>query len=141
MPTKKQLAMIHVAKTRLGMTECEYRDMLESVGVKSSKDLTEGQFDSLMRHLEHMGFTLPAGGRYRRPAAEGSRGLLTKKVYALMTAMNLTRAYLDAMARRMFGVDSWIWCDAEQMRKLIAALNYHRQRHNNRKEVNGNGGR
>jgi len=134
MPSKKQLAVIHVAKTRLGMTEPEYRDMLSRVGVTSSKDLNDSQLDEVMRHLEHMGFVLPAGKKFKRPPVESSKGALTRKIYALMADMQLSRAYVDAVARRMCGVGSWVWCDAEQMRKLAAALTYHQKR---REAANG----
>ena len=131
MPSRKQLAVIHIAKTRLGMTEPEYRDMLSRVGVTSSKDLNDPQLDEVMRYLEHMGFVLPAGpaGRkFKRPPVGSSKGALTRKIYALMADMQLSRAYVDAVARRMCGVGSWVWCDAEQMRKLAAALTYHQKR-------------
>jgi phage gp16-like protein len=141
MPTKKQLALVHVAKAELGMTELEYRDMLSRVGVSSAKDLTDGKFETILRHLEWLGFVAKKAGyrqeaigdRQEKPKTKkapeiSSKGNLTRKVYALMGAMNLPRAYVDAVAKRMFHVDTWIWCDAEQMHKLVAALTYRKQR-------------
>ena len=49
---RKKLAAIHIVKKELNMSDEEYRDILEQVaGVRSSKDLTEEQFQKLMRYF------------------------------------------------------------------------------------------
>ena len=48
MLTHKQLALVHIAKKQTGMTETEYRDLLSSFGVSSSKDLPL----SALRHID-----------------------------------------------------------------------------------------
>lgn len=48
--SQKKLAVIHLIKKQLGLTDQEYRRrMFESVGVWSAKDLTEEMFRRLMR--------------------------------------------------------------------------------------------
>ena len=48
----KKLAVIHIVKRELSLSDEEYRNILEQVaGVRSSKDLTDSQFHKLMRYF------------------------------------------------------------------------------------------
>jgi len=49
---RKKLAIIHIVKKELGLTEAEYRQILLNVaGVPSAKELTEPLFKKLMNYL------------------------------------------------------------------------------------------
>jgi hypothetical protein len=51
---------IHTAKSFLGLSQPEYREMLrQRYGVSSSKDLTRKQGDDLIEHFRSMGFGRP----------------------------------------------------------------------------------
>ena len=55
---RPRIAIIHVAKSRLGMADEAYREMLLlTAGVTSSKSLTEAGFRAVMRRFEQLGFT------------------------------------------------------------------------------------
>lgn len=48
----KKLAVIHIVKKELGLSDQQYRDVLEKVtGVRSAKDLDEPGFRKLMNHF------------------------------------------------------------------------------------------
>ncbi|WP_162532143.1 phage protein GemA/Gp16 family protein [Candidatus Scalindua japonica] len=48
----KKLAVIHIVKKELSLTDEEYRNILERIAcVRSSKDLTDSQFHKLMRYF------------------------------------------------------------------------------------------
>ena len=48
----KKLAVIHIVKKELGLTDEEYRDALEKItGVRSARELDERGFRTLMRHF------------------------------------------------------------------------------------------
>jgi hypothetical protein len=48
----KKLAVIHIVKKELSLSDEEYRNILDRVaGVRSSKDLTDSQFHKLMRYF------------------------------------------------------------------------------------------
>lgn len=56
---KKKLAVIHIVKRELGLSDQEYRDILQRVtGVRSAKDMDEAGFRRLMRYF--------AGSKYYR---------------------------------------------------------------------------
>ncbi|MFH1061506.1 MAG: phage protein GemA/Gp16 family protein [Candidatus Omnitrophota bacterium] len=49
---RKKLALIHIIKKDLGLSDDQYRDILfQAVGVRSAKDLTEKSFHKLMKHF------------------------------------------------------------------------------------------
>ena len=125
--TNKQKALIHVAKARCGMSEIEYRDMLLSFGVSSSADLTDKKFDAVMEHFKKLGFK----NNFKR---KSSKQMLLAKIKAIIADMELTEAYIDGMSRHMFRNDdgepvaSYRWLNADQLRRLVAALMYHQKR-------------
>lgn len=66
--TKRQTALIHVAKTQLGLGDDDYRAVLrDEAGVESSRDLDNDGFDAVMARFKALGFrptaTPPAYGR------------------------------------------------------------------------------
>lgn len=126
MISNQKKAVIHIAKAQTGMTEEEYRDLLSSVGVASSKDLNPVKFDIVMKCFEKMGFKRKKSKRNRNPAPSKDR--LLGKITAMCADLGLKQGYVDAIARNMFGVDLVAWCDAEQLRKIVAALMYHKKR-------------
>ena len=49
---RKKLAVIHIVKKELSLSDDEYRNILERItGVRSAKDLTDSQFHKLMRYF------------------------------------------------------------------------------------------
>ena len=130
--SQKQIALLHVAKAQLGLSEEVYREMLGSVGVLSSVQLTEKKFDELMLRMEAGGFrTVSKIGKGSRPAKEKglkSQDLQLRKVSALLADMKLPESYADAIARKQWGVDKVGWCRPDQLRGVIAALVRHQKR-------------
>lgn len=123
--TNKQIAVIHTAKARVGMTDEEYLGMLQSLGVGSSKELDQAGFDVAMERFKAAGFrkfhkSAKKSGMDKPPAKEKAR--LLDKVSALLADMELPWAYADALAQRMYRVRMVRWCGAEQLRGIITAL-------------------
>lgn len=57
MLTRNKIAIIHVAKVEIGLSDEEYRSILNSnFKVKSSKELTNFQFEKLMIIFKKLGF-------------------------------------------------------------------------------------
>jgi len=128
MINNKQKALIHIAKQKTGMSDQEYRELLGSFGVASSRDLTHGKFDAVMKHFKGMGFKRKPGKPYKRLHPIGSKKRLLYKIEAQITEMDLSWNYVDGMAKKMFGVDRVIWCVPQQLHRIVAALNYHQKR-------------
>ena len=78
---KSRLAIIHLAKKRLGLDEEAYRAILSGAGAGSAKDIeTDGQFNSVMAAFLNLGF-LPSGrgGANRRAVPGASPGMISRK--------------------------------------------------------------
>lgn len=125
MLSRKQTAVIHVAKGKIGMDEEEYRALLSAYGVESSVHLNDQSFHDIMKYFEKLGFKSKFAEKAKPPE---SKTRLMSKIYAIRSAMNLTEDYIDAIARRMYRVDSYKWLDASQLHKLVAALSYHQRK-------------
>jgi phage gp16-like protein len=124
MISKKQIGLIHVAKQRTGMSEDDYRALLSSFGVASSKELSAAAFEAAMSHFEKLGFK--PKNQFRK--ATTSKQRLLAKVAAIRADLGLPEAYVDAMAERMFKVASHRWLTGDQLRWLVAALTYHQRK-------------
>ncbi len=130
MITKKQLALIHIAKNQLGLSDPEYRALLAEFGVKSSKDLTNPQFDRVMKKFQADGF-VPINNATRttpRTTPERAKAPMMRKIGAILNELNLTWAYADGIARRMFGVDKVDWVHPDQLHAVVTALVKKQQR-------------
>lgn len=132
---RAQLATIHVLASRLKLDDDTYRALLERVGGhRSAADMDFRQRTAVLDELRRL--TGDTARRVRRAvpppgAPTGVRDELTAmiaKLEAMIAELDLSWAYVDGMAKRMFHVDKAQWCTAEQLHKLVAALSFHQRR-------------
>ena len=128
---RNKLAVIHIAKKQTGMGDDTYRELLAGFGVASSKDLNAGDFTTLMKHFEMLGFQ--STSRWKKPI--DSKGRLTAKIKAIMADMDLSEKYVNGIVKNMNfknrdgrTVLHFRWLNAQQLHKLVAALSYHQKR-------------
>jgi phage gp16-like protein len=118
-----QLAMIHIARAQLGLDDETYRSIVRLVS--NGRESSAGQLDyaerkKLLEHFEARGWkniktaTPTAAKRTNQP--------LVNKVGALLADMKLPWSYADGIAKRMYNRDRVQWCEAEELRGVIAAL-------------------
>lgn len=132
MTRKTDLAKIHIARAALGMDDPTYRAMLRDVGdVDSARDLTDLGRRQVLQHLHRLGW------RATPPHAAGpdyppERGPMIRKIHAMLLDAGRDRAYVEqGILPRMFGAAAPArldWCSPDQLRKVIAALNYDARR-------------
>lgn len=123
----RELGMIHVAKKQLRLDDDVYRAMLWSVArVHSAADLDAAGRERVIKHLKSRGFKATGGKRRPRPPAD--RADLVAKIRAQLIEEGRPDTYADGMARRMFGVEQFQWCDPDQLRRIVAALVYDQKR-------------
>ena len=126
MISNKKKAVIHIAKAQTGMTDEEYRDLLGSVGVASSKDLNAAKFELVMKQFEKLGFKRRKKSKSRQPVSSKDR--LLRKIRDLSAEMGLDHKYADGIAQKMFKICLCAWGDADQLRRIVAAMMYHKKR-------------
>lgn len=132
MISKAKKAVIHIAKVQVGMCDEEYRDLLSSVGVASSKDLTDATFNKVMGRFEELGFRTTSKPRKRPRKVAGlppGKREIMAKLEAILLDMDLPWDYVDSIARKKpFCVDSVQWLEAEDLHKVLKMMIYHQKR-------------
>ena len=125
---KSQIALVHVAKSKLGLSEDEYREILKAHGnVESSVDLDPFGLEKIMRLFKDLGFVRKKTPR--RPdltilASEGQR----KVVYHLMEDLGWIPSRLSGFIRKMTGKNSPEELNKFEAPKVIEGLKAMRDR-------------
>ena len=134
---RRELAKIHIAKTQLGIDDGAYRDMLWTLGrVRSSADLDYAGRQRVLEHLKKCGFQPkpPAPERPKDPMwgwvnnAAQDRQPTLRKIAVMLKDRDREKAYADGIAKRMFGIDLVEFCAPDQLRRIVAALEYDARR-------------
>ncbi len=121
----QQCKLIHHARRRIGMTEPDYRAMLQRVaGVNSSNDLDDASFTAVMEELGRLGFdTVQKAPQY------GERGGMATprqldKIRSLWRqwAGSEDESGLTTHLERKFKVSSLRFLDLKTASKVIYAL-------------------
>lgn len=147
MPTRAQYAKIHIAKKETGLSDADYRALLEGrFGVSSAKELTDNQVGELLGFFRSLGWQARQPANQERAQKPGSgrpgnwhdpaRNPMYRKLYALIchnAARNWSWAYVRGTARHMARSDpgrptELEWLDPGQLHGLVAAM----QKHSNR---------
>jgi len=120
---RREIQLIHVARQKVSMDEDTYRALLhDRFGVASSKDMDWKQRKELLDHFKTLGFKSTAS---TRPAPAKDKVAQVSKIRALLIALdNKPDAYADGMSKHMFKIDRFEWCTGAQLGKIIAALEY-----------------
>ena len=130
---KADLARIHIAKKALNLSDDEYRDVMFAVArVRSSADLDFTGRKRLIEHFIKCGWSgsksKPAGqaaatSRPRRPTPSEAVAPMCRKVRAQLISLGRKPdTYADGIAKQMFNVQFYEWCQPEQLHAVVAAL-------------------
>jgi phage gp16-like protein len=142
---RRDIAMIHIAKKHLCLSDEAYQDILFNVaGVKSSKFLDEKGIKDVLQYLRECGFrpvhkSAKASGMHLPPAHDKETYLA--KIASLLTMMEKPWSYADAIARHAFRVDKIRWLTAEQLKKvMIMMINFQKKSEKKEEGENTNEG-
>lgn len=138
---RRQLAAIHASKHKLGLDDDTYRDLLERIGGKrSAAEMDAMTRNKVLRELRRLAGDTANHARDAVPApnaprhARESAAPMLAKIGAMLADADRGWNYAHGMAKRMFGVQRVEWLPADQMRKLVAALEYDRRRRNKERD-------
>lgn len=124
--THKQISLVHVAKTRLGLSDEEYRDILMQIaGVTTSKDLDDYTFDLVMKRFVRLGFRSSSSERhfgYRPGMASPAQVGLIRKLWDSYTDGEGTEQSLGKWLGNKFKISALRFLPAETAPKVITAL-------------------
>ncbi len=122
----KQLALLHIAKSQLGLDEGAYRQLLRSAGgVESARDLDAGGFALVMYHFEAMGFRSTAAKRTYgvRPGMPSPRQVAyIRRLWSGWSDAGDDETALNRWLEHHFHVSALRFIDDARAQKAIAAL-------------------
>jgi phage gp16-like protein len=134
MANPAQIKKIHALTGAMKMEDADYRALLSTFGVKSSKRLAIGKAEDLIKDLEDKAVALGVWQK-RKPARKAgtSRKLAddaqSKKIRALWIQLfeegkiqNSSEQALAAYVKRMTRVDRLEWLTVNQASKVIEAM-------------------
>lgn len=130
-PTRsRDLKLIHAARRQMAWDENTYRSILERVTGKGSAALLNAkERKAVLDDFSRLGWKVKNRKGHRKPGGVGvDRQALVNKIEAYLAEAQRPWAYADALAKRICKVDSVRFCEPDQLRKLVAALEYDRQR-------------
>lgn len=128
---KRVLAAIHASAKKLGLAEDVYRDLVERVSGehglahRSAGKCDQRQLDAIANELRRLGGMPARAALAAREWAGKPKGDLSpqmSKVEALLANAGREWAYAHSVARRVCKVTRLEWCNADQLSKVIAAL-------------------
>lgn len=137
---KRRLAAIHAAKKKLGLDDDVYRDLVERIagaGIRSAAGCNPRQLDAVANELRRLGgmpARLAQAARVWAGRPKGDLKPQVAKIEALLADAGREWEYAHALARRICKVNRVEWCNADQLSKLIAALQYDADRRRRRQE-------
>jgi len=117
MKDRKKLAVIHIVKKELGLSDAEYREILRrEAGVESSKDLDERSFRRLMSYFVRSRFYrhMPGGVTLRQ------------KLYMkfLMRKLGWDEGHLDGFIHKFYHKDEVDYLSRREAVKAIESLKH-----------------
>ncbi|MGC4409266.1 regulatory protein GemA [Rhizobium rosettiformans] len=126
--TKKQIALLHVAKRELGLTDDDYRAILARHGhCNSSADLNASGFTSVMKYMAALGFkstsATPSGFGERRGMASPAQIDLIRALWLKYHGeADDKEAALNNWLTRFHKVSALRFVDVAKASKIITAL-------------------
>lgn len=124
--TKKQIALLHVAKRDLALADEDWRAILSQWGdVESSADLTQEGCELVLHRLKELGFRpkRPKGHLgHRRDMASPAQVALVRKLWRQYHGDDENDAHLNAWLYRFHHVSALRFVDAKKVGDVITAL-------------------
>lgn len=130
--SKKQIALLHVAKAKLGLSDEDYRNCLINVtGKKSSAALSSKGFEALLGHFNRLGFKqMPNAGQAlgeRAGMASPNQVNYILKLWRQYVGREDEKA-LNRWLQKSFGISALRFVDSDTAGKAIVALRRMTQR-------------
>ena len=127
--TKKQRQLIGIGCAKIGIDKALKEEMLMArFGKASTTEISSAQAEAFLEELRGRGFAVKRFAK--KPARpRPDKASLMGKIEAYLAEAKRPWAYVHGMAKHMFKVERVEWCDAAQLHKLVAALEYDARRH------------
>lgn len=124
MPTRNQLARVHIAKKELKLTDSLYRDFLELwFGKRSSKNFTSDEIEALLTHFKGLGWEQFRQAQQNPLLASPAQLYKMQKLWMTGPGVRVkTLAALQHFLSHHFHISSLAAVKASQVRSVFGAI-------------------
>jgi hypothetical protein len=124
---QRRIQLIHIGAAQIGKdrrtNEAGYRNMLFAVtSLDSTTKMDDGQHDRVIEHLIASGANIRWDIRQSQSVAAYKKPLIGEIRKTLLHLGNVPDAYADGIAKRMYRLDRFEWCDKGQLLGVLTAL-------------------
>ena len=120
------LAVVHIAKAQLKLSDAEYRAILERYSVSSAAALSLDEMDNLIGYFERLGFRKKPGstGPQRWKFQHGNQvEALQQRIRAEAAELDRGEKRLTGLVKKICAVDDLRFCqDAGKLKRLLKVI-------------------
>lgn len=119
------LALVHIAKKDLGLTDEEYRACLERYGAGSAGALSISEMERLVKYFKSIGFIKKpaAKGSKRRFSCHGQVMALQDRIRSTVQDMENGEARMTGLVKAKCGVDDLRFCrDVKKLKQVLRVM-------------------
>jgi hypothetical protein len=122
--TKKLIQLVHVGKSKLSLSDDDYRALLQgAAGKDSCADMGARELDAVLRAMKRLGFEVKSKAAFRTARGFSSVGQLAliRRLWAFASRAK-TDAALNSFVSNVAGVSALNFLTARDAQKVIIAL-------------------
>ena len=119
------LALVHIAKKELGLTDDEYHACITALGAGSAGALSIPELERLMKHFKKMGFVKKPAikGPKRWKFDQGQVTALQDRIRSTVQDMENGEARMTGLVKAKCGVDDLRFCrDVKKLKQVLRIL-------------------
>lgn len=118
------LAVVHIAKKDLGLTDADYSAVLIRYGVSSAAALSIPELENLVEYFESLGFKKrkkSGSKKWKRPGTQAAA--LRERILSEASKLDNWEKRLTGLVRKICGVEKLEWCsDVRKLKSLLKCI-------------------
>ena len=119
----KLLALVHIAKKEIPLSDDEYRDVIAYWGVRSSADMAIPELEELVKYFESLGFKKKATDPKDPGAGIGQLKALQERVREEARKLNHGEERLKGLVKKIAKEDDLKFCrNVKKLKQLLKVI-------------------
>jgi len=117
------LALVHIAKKELLLSDDEYRDVVAYWGVRSSADMSISELEELLKYFESLGFKKKVAGARDPGSGVGQIKALQVRIQTEVRKLNNGEQRLKGLVKKIAKVDDLRFCrNVKKLKQILKVV-------------------
>jgi hypothetical protein len=117
------LALVHIAKKELLLSDDEYRDVIAYWDVRSSADMSISELEELLKYFESLGFTKKVPGAWDTGSGIGQIKTLQVRIQTEVRKLNNGEQRLKGLVKKIAKVDDLRFCrNVKKLKQILKVV-------------------